>query len=304
MSSFRVSKDRVTMFGQGVMIYPETAAEKLPPEDEPEETAEQAEKNGAEAPATATMPKPTAPQPSPDLLSAEKEKIKTREREVEARAQELEQQYQELMNSAQQEIEAAKQEADKIRADAREHGQLLEAETESKLEKIREDGRAEGYELGMRQAAEDAEKRKAAEAQELMRLTQELRGERDSMIDSLKPDVISLVMEITRRVIRAELDENNTAFTDLVSYELSKLKQSEFVTVSVNADDFAKYFNGGQTDLGLESDTLTVQENRRLAPGDCIIETDSEIIDCGITGQLERVEEMLMREAGLANGNT
>lgn len=301
MSSFRVSKDRVTMFGQGVMIYPETAGEKLPPEEAPEETPEAPAKNETEAAAPAPR---TAPQPAPDLLSAEKEKLKKREQELEAHAQELEQKYQELMNSAQEEIEAAKQEADKIRANAREHGQLLEAETESKLEKIREEGRTEGYEAGVKQAAEEAERRKSDEAQELMKLINELRSERDTMIDSLKPDVIGLVMEITKRVIRAELDENNSTFTDLVSYEISKLKQNEFVTVSVNADDFEKYFNGGQVNLGPEGESINVQENRRLAPGDCIIETDSEIIDCGISGQLERVEEILMREAGLGNGNS
>jgi flagellar biosynthesis/type III secretory pathway protein FliH len=303
MSSFRVSKDRVTMFGQGVMIYPETAAEKLPPDDDmPEETAASA-KSDAEAPSPAPAAR-SAAQPSPDLLSAEKERIKKREQELEARAQELEHKYEELMNSAQQEIESAKQEADKIRADAREHGKLLEAETETKLEKIREEGRAEGYELGMKQAADDAEKRKADEAQELLKLANELRGERDNMIDSLKPDVISLVMEITRRVIRTELDENNSAFVDLVSYEVSKLKQNEFVTVSVSVDDFEKYFSGGQAELGVEGDSISVQENKRLAPGDCIIETDSEIIDCGISGQLERVEQILMREAGLNSGDT
>lgn len=264
--SFRVERERVTVYEKAVAV------------GAPEEIAKAAELAHARAEA--------AQRERENPASVSDARVETALAKAEA-----------LREEARKTLQNAEAEAAGMLEQAR--AEIARLRTEAELDNRRafEVERERGYTEGMRQAYEENAARKKQEAAELEKMMTDIRRERVEVIESLRGEIIELVIDIAERVMNLKLEESDEAFLNVLNTELSKIKQSESVTISLSTEDYIRYFFGTSDSREVLGDReVRIIENKSFSPGDCIIESESEIVDCGITGQLKRIEQMLLDE--------
>lgn len=238
------------------------------------------------------VPRPSVPEETgtPEEALLDEARIKSR-RMLEQAEREASEQSRRIIAQAEAQagetLRSARAEAERLVAGAK-------AESESICEQARQDGNAKG----LRQAEDEAKRRKKTEAEQLYTLTEELRTQYAGLVDSMRPDVLSLVMEIVRKVIHIKLRESDEAFLGMVNDAVERLRQTGTVMIRVGSEDYARYFGGEPADkLQPAGDVkLTVIEEEDYAPGDLVVESEGEVLDLSVDRQLNRIEKALRTE--------
>ncbi len=192
--------------------------------------------------------------------------------------------------------EAAEAEAERIVAEAR--AQALEIEAQARrdadiqranaVEEGSRQGYDEGYAKGM--AEVDGLKRELAERR------RQLEAEFDELLEDLEPRFVDTITDIYSHIFGVELSDNRDILIHLIDSTLRKVESSKTFIVHVSAEDYP-YVNmqkqtlmeGAVAGRGL----IEIIEDIALGKGDCLIETDGGIFDCGLGTQLEGLTKKL-----------
>lgn len=282
MSSFRVARDRVSVISDSIRV----GGEQKKPETK----------------------KPLQASESPAEAAPEEQKI-SEVREERANAAELQalQEKQErleeamrLVNGLHEAAQSAKADAEKrareIIAEAEARAQQMMVDAEAAIEQEMEAGRQRGYADGTAKAEEEALARKNFEADQLRQMIGDVRAEREKMIDGLEGEIIETVIAIAKKTIHSQIRDNEV-FLGIVRSEMAELKNTDSITVSVAVQDFVRLFGSNEgVSEQFPDGNVKVVADKELTEGDCVIETEAEVVDCGINGQLEKVEELLRAE--------
>ncbi len=192
--------------------------------------------------------------------------------------------------------EAAEAEAERILAEAR--AQALEIETQARHDA--EVQRANAVEEGTRQGYDEGYARGMAEAdglkQELAERRQQLEAEFDDLLENLEPRFIDTITDVYSHIFGVDLSDNRDILVHLIDSTLRKVESSKTFIVHVSAEDYP-YVNmqkqtlmeGAVAGRGL----IEIIEDIALGKGDCLIETDGGIFDCGLGTQLEELTKKL-----------
>lgn len=191
----------------------------------------------------------------------------------------------EIEAQAQAILEEARSEAERILADARSQGESLRADA---VEEGNRQGFEEGYERGMAEAdglkQELAERRRALEA------------EYDELLENLEPRFIETITDVYSHIFGVDLMDNRDILVHLIDSTLRKVESSRTFIIHVSADDYPHVnmqkqtlMEGAAAGRGL----IEIIEDIALSKGDCLIETDGGIFDCGVGTQLEELTKKL-----------
>ena len=191
----------------------------------------------------------------------------------------------EIEAQAQAILEEARAEAERILADARSQGEIMRADAV-------EAGTRQGYEEGYARGMSEVEVMK----QELAERKRALESEYDELLENLEPRFIETITDVYSHIFGVDLMDNRDILVHLVDSTLRKVESSKTFIVHVSAEDYP-YVNmqkqtlmeGAVAGRGL----LEIIEDIALAKGDCLIETDGGIFDCGISTQLEELNKKL-----------
>jgi len=205
-----------------------------------------------------------------------------------------------LVNGLHEAAQSAKADAEKrareIIAEAEARAQQMMIDAEAAIEQEMENAKQLGFAEGMAKAEEEALARKNFEAGELQQMINSIRVERERVIDSLEGEVIETVIEIAKKTVHTQIRDNEV-FLCLVRSEMAELKSTENITVSVAVEDFVRVFgNADGVKEEFPDGNVKVVADKELSVGDCIIETDVEVVDCSVDGQLEKLEQLLRAE--------
>lgn len=193
-------------------------------------------------------------------------------------------------------IEAAEAEAERIVAEAR--AQALEIETQARHDA--EVQKAGAVEEGMKQGYDEGYARGMAEAdglkQELTERKRQLESEFDALLEDLEPRFIETITDVYSHIFGVDLSDNRDILVHLIDATLRKVESSKTFIVHVSAEDYP-YVNmqkqtlmeGAVAGRGL----IEIIEDIALGKGDCLIETDGGIFDCGLGTQLEELTKKL-----------
>lgn len=193
-------------------------------------------------------------------------------------------------------LEAAEAEAERIVAEAR--AQALEIETQARHDA--EVQKAGAVEEGMRQGYDEGYARGMAEAdslkQELAEKKRQLEAEYDALLEDLEPRFIETITDVYSHIFGVDLSDNRDILVHLIDATLRKVESSKTFIVHVSTEDYP-YVNmqkqtlmeGAAAGRGL----IEIIEDIALAKGDCLIETDGGIFDCGLGTQLEELTKKL-----------
>lgn len=182
-------------------------------------------------------------------------------------------------------LQEAQARAEQILEEARREGERLKANAV-------EEGASQGYEQGYQQGMAETEGMK----QELAGQKRQLEAEFDELLEHLEPKFIETITDVYRHIFAVDLMDNRDIIVHLIDSTLRKVESSRTFIVHVSAEDYPhvnmqkqSLVEGAVAGRGL----IEIIEDIALAKGDCLIETDGGIFDCGIGTQLEELTKKL-----------
>lgn len=191
----------------------------------------------------------------------------------------------EIEAQAQSILEEARAEAERILADARSQGEMMRADA---VEEGTRQGFEEGYEKGMAEVE--------GMKQELSERRRALEAEYDELLENLEPRFIETITDVYSHIFGVDLMDNRDILVHLIDSTLRKVESSRTFIVHVSADDYPHVnmqkqtlMEGAVAGRGL----IEIIEDIALSKGDCLIETDGGIFDCGVSTQLEELTKKL-----------
>lgn len=170
-------------------------------------------------------------------------------------------------------IEAANSEAEGIKASAYEEGMAS--------------GEARGYEEGLAKTNQIE-----AELNEKIRQVDE---EFEAKIMELEPRFVELLTDIYSHVFSVDMSDRSELVLNMLNNAIHNIDGSKNFFLHVSKEDY-EYVNSQKEVLlrGLASTcTVEVIEDMTLSQGNCFIEAESGIYDCGLDTQLKNISKEL-----------
>ncbi len=180
-------------------------------------------------------------------------------------------------------IQKANEEAEQIIADARIEAMAIKNEA-SKAGN--EQGYAEGLKKGMDEVA-----RKSAE---LDKMKQELESDYRNVVEELEPRLVDVITDVYEHVLGITMSEHREMVIHLVNSTLFQMEGVKKFLLHVSKDDYP-YLSMQKKELvagtGIAAENVEVVEDFSMKKGQCIIETDGAIFDCGFQTQMEELRK-------------
>ena len=205
-----------------------------------------------------------------------------------------------LRARARDELEAQLQEklaetekiAGALLADAEEKARQIVSCAQAEASGIKEKAEEKGYSDGAQKAEKEMQARFEQQTEVLQNIIMQIGEAREGMIDELEDEIISLVLDTAKKVINIELEKNDKVFVDVIQNALSQIKREGKIVIRVGQDDYARFFSSGSAEfiLGNERIRTTVIDEPLYEKGDCVIESEGETVNAGISSQLKYIE--------------
>ncbi|NLB88377.1 MAG: hypothetical protein GX790_04005 [Syntrophomonadaceae bacterium] len=199
-------------------------------------------------------------------------------------------------------LEKAQSEAKEIIINAQEEADVIRSQVYEEAKIIREQAKQSGYEEGLKIAHEEIEedRKRALEQNEL--IIEEARKTKLQILRSVEPDLVRLVMAISKKVIASELKTNPESIVNIVREAITYLDNPQNVRVYVNPSELDKLLDLGEfkdlTDIGNQAIAVDVKGDNRITPGGCVIESENGIVDARIETKIQNIEKGLQEVSG------
>ncbi|MCL6476258.1 MAG: type III secretion system stator protein SctL [Firmicutes bacterium] len=173
------------------------------------------------------------------------------------------------------------------------------AEAHRQADQMRQDAVRKGYEDGLQIGREEG-RREYQQAianlqSEVQKLVDALLAERQRLWEEIEPQVIELVLEIARKVLREEIQARREATLSIIKHALRRVADTEQVRIRVHPDDL-QIAREHRSDFLAVCDGvrhIEIVDDQRVGGGGCIIETPSGTIDASLRTQMQSVEKAL-----------
>lgn len=202
------------------------------------------------------------------------------------------------------ELAKAREEAENIITEAKGESAKLLSEIEEKTEKSVEDGRAQGYNMGYRDGQQKGEEdgyvqglKKCRETLlDLKKLCEDIEKERNELMAENRRAIFDMSMEIAQKITMTMLSQKDkSALQRMISAAAKQFRNAKHIKVTLSKLDlsedveadfklFEKCFSPTSQ---VEFEVLEGAEK-----GTLMLETESEILDAGVSTQLKMIEEL------------
>ena len=153
---------------------------------------------------------------------------------------------------------------------------------------IREAAAKEGYQDGLARAQEDI--------QELKNSLIRFASAKQEVFDRIAPEILSISMEIAKKIIKKELTQSPELLLDSVKSILSTLSKDESkIMIKANpgqVDMLREEIPHAAIGLGLESKIVVISDES-IIEGGCVITTTNGVVDATIDTQIAIISEAL-----------
>jgi flagellar assembly protein FliH len=190
----------------------------------------------------------------------------------------------------------AQDEADRIIAEANERAAQIEADSRAAFESERKDaedeGRAAGREAGFVEGKAEVE-RLVERTQTILQRAQDKRAE---ILEETEQEIVSLVLLISRKVIKVISESQRNVVIQNVVQALRKVKGRGNIIIRVNIADIKISSEHTKDFINKVEGAKSIQivEDTSVDEGGCIIETDFGEIDARIASQLAELESKIL----------
>ena len=182
-------------------------------------------------------------------------------------------------------VEEAKTQAESILQDARAQA---ESEKQAVLEQARKQGLAE--------AQAQADRIQAQREAEYKEKTAGLDAEYQKMIDELEPKFVDTITGIYEHIFHVDLHSYREVLCYLISTTMRNTEDNKSFLIHVSKEDYPYVsMQKKQITAQIASPNASVEiiEDMTLGKGECLIETEGGIFDCGLGTQLAELRQKL-----------
>ena len=193
-----------------------------------------------------------------------------------------------ILQQAKSEAEAlvanAKQQADVIMAEA------LEQAANSK-KNVLEEARMNGYREGINRANKEVEALKA----ELAQQKKAMEAEYEAKYEAMESDLVDVITDIYEHIFHVDLSSYREILVHLISTTIRKVEGSRSFIIHVSKEDYPFVsMQKKQLVAGLAiSSAVDIVEDLTQVKGECFVEADGGIFDCGLGTQLKELRKKL-----------
>ena len=169
--------------------------------------------------------------------------------------------------------------------------QKLKEEAEAEAQKIIEDAEAKAESI-----LAEAERAEAQRAAEYQKKAAGLDAEYQKRMDELEPQFVDTITGIYEHIFDVDLHSYREVLCYLISATMRKTEDNRSFLVHVSKEDYPyvsmqkKQIMAGAT---APNSTVEIVEDMTLGKGECMIETESGIFDCGLGTQLSELRQKL-----------
>lgn len=188
-------------------------------------------------------------------------------------------------------------EAGRVMSEAEMRAKLVEEEAIQKAEQAIMESKAKGYLEGIEEGREAGFAEYNSMLQELQNMKDEFLEWKDMQIQKLESDIVDMVILSVEKILHLKLEEDKSIMIEIIKSNLKKLNFIKQATLRVSVEDYT-YLEKVKPKLlmGLENiSELEIKANSDMEKGDLIIETESGIINPGISFQIDKLKKELIR---------
>ena len=153
-------------------------------------------------------------------------------------------------------------------------------------------GREQGYAEGLQKGKAELEQKN----KELERMKADLEADYRGVVEELEPHLVDVITEVYEHVLGISLDEHREIVMHLVNSTLFQMEGIKKFLLHVSKDDYP-YVSMQKKELvsgtGIATENVEIVEDFSMKKGQCIIETDGAIFDCGFQTQMEELRKQL-----------
>lgn len=188
-------------------------------------------------------------------------------------------------------VEQAKEQAAQIVAQATADAEEILKKAAQEAERLKEQairqGTEKGYGEGMEQAQANEEKMRA----EYDRMCEEKEREYAYRLKQMEPVLMDAVIDVFDHVFRCDLAKRKKILLYLISRTVQNIKNSQKFQIRVSAQDYPSVME--QKDEIIQkigsAAQLDIVSDESVSQGQCTIDTDEGIFDCGLDVQFENL---------------
>jgi flagellar assembly protein FliH len=200
-------------------------------------------------------------------------------------------------------VDLSQKKAEQIIAKAEKQAEECLAKAKEESIGLRQSAHDEGYKLGYDEGfsqgktkAENDNKQimcnAVQKAQDTVTIAQNTAQE---MVLSAERQIVDIAMNVARKILAREIEENPMVILPIVNEALEKVKNQEKITIRVNADDYSIVLqakNDFQILIGREG-VLNLIVDQTIESGSCMIDTPYGTVDARLDTKFEMIEKAL-----------
>ncbi|TAJ99477.1 MAG: hypothetical protein EPO39_16620 [Candidatus Manganitrophaceae bacterium] len=166
-----------------------------------------------------------------------------------------------------------------------------------KLSAIERDAYERGFASGEKAGREFGLQQIEATHQLLSGLLEELQAVKPNLIKSAEKEILQLALAVARRILRQEISQNPEKLLGSIRTVLQKMGQIETLLIHLHPQDLERLRKDRDKVVEWVGKVqwLRLEADGSLRPGECIIESNDQIVDMRIDSQLAVIEEELLK---------
>ena len=173
--------------------------------------------------------------------------------------------------------------------------EILSAARKEALE-IKNEASKAGQEQGYAEGLKKGEAELAHKMQDLDRMKKDLEDDYRNVVEELEPRLVDAITDVYEHVLGIVLEEHREILLHLVNTTLFQMEGVKKFLLHVSKDDYpyiSMQKKGLVAGTGIATENVEVIEDFSMKKGQCIIETDGAIFDCGFKTQMEELRKQL-----------
>ena len=173
--------------------------------------------------------------------------------------------------------------------------EILSAARKEALE-IKNEASKAGQEQGYAEGLKKGEAELSHKMQELDRMKKDLEDDYRNVVEELEPRLVDAITDVYEHVLGIVLEEHREILLHLVNTTLFQMEGVKKFLLHVSKDDYpyiSMQKKGLVAGTGITAENVEVIEDFSMKKGQCIIETDGAIFDCGFKTQMEELRKQL-----------
>ena len=192
--------------------------------------------------------------------------------------------------------EDAEAQAAQILEDARAQAESILRDAKAQAEAQKAEVLEQAKKQGQQEAKAEAERAEAQREAQYQKKAAGLDAEYQKMMDELEPKFVDTITGIYEHIFHVDLHSYREILCYLISSTMRKTEDNRSFLVHVSKEDYPYVsMQKKQIMTGATSPNSTVEivEDITLGKGECLIETEGGIFDCGLGTQLSELRQKL-----------